>query len=371
MAEAARTYGSRGIIIPAANGHEAALAPGIQVRTIETITELRAFERGLLPGATARAAGPLESRELPDLRDLRGQANLRRAIEVAAAGAHALLMIGPPGSGKSLAARRLPSVLPPMCSDEILEVSRIAGICGSGSPRAERPFRAPHHTVSAAGLVGGGSPPRPGEITLAHRGVLFLDELCEFRRPALEALREPLESGEVTISRANGRRTLPAGFTLIAAANPCPCGRGDEDPECRCPASALARYRGTLSGALADRIDMIVAVAQPGPEAMAGEAGEASAAVRQRVIRARERMAERLGAGRTNAEADRAEVACFELEKEAMSLLAEAGRSQRLSGRSHDRVLRLARTLADLEGAGPVRAQHLAGALQLRRRTGP
>jgi magnesium chelatase family protein len=370
MAEAARACGCEGIILPSANGPEAALAPGVEVRTIESISELRQLETGRIPGIRPVAAGLVESPGLPDLCDLRGQGNLRRAIEVAAAGSHALLMIGPPGSGKSLAARRLPSVLPPMTSDETLEVARIAGVCGSGPLRAERPFRAPHHTVSPAGLVGGGNPPGPGEITLAHRGVLFLDELCEFRRPALEALREPLESGEVTISRARGRRTLPAGFTLIAAANPCPCGRGDEDPDCVCRAAAIARYRGTLSGALADRIDMIVGVSQPDPEAMAGGEGEGSAAVRKRVVRARNRMAERLGPGRANAEATRSEVSSFRLCGGARQLLVEAGRSQRLSGRSHDRVLRLARTVADLDESEQIFEQHLAGALQLRRRTG-
>lgn len=370
MAEAARERSCRGIVLPAANGPEAALAPGIEVRTIESISELRLFLEGQVPGQKPEPAGLANGSRLPDLKDLRGQANLRRAIEVAAAGGHALLMVGPPGSGKSLAARRFPSVLPPMSSDEILEVARIAGVCGSGPLRAERPFRSPHHTVSAAGLVGGGSPPRPGEITLAHRGVLFLDELCEFRRPALEALREPLESGEVTISRANGRRTLPAGFTLVAAANPCPCGRGSEDPSCECTPAAVARYRGTLSGALADRIDIIVGVAQPDPEAMSGEDGECSAAVRERVVAARTRMTERFGTARPNASATRAEVARFELERRARQLLIEAGRSQKLSGRSHDRVLRLARTIADLDDSGPVREGHLAGALQMRRRSG-
>jgi magnesium chelatase family protein len=241
MAEAARECACRGIVLPAANGPEAALAPGIEVRTIDSIAELRLFLDGRTPGQRPEPEGLASGSSLPDLKDLRGQANLRRAIEVAAAGGHALLMVGPPGSGKSLAARRFPSVMPPMSSDEVLEVARIAGVCGTGPLRAERPFRAPHHTVSAAGLVGGGSPPRPGEITLAHRGVLFLDELCEFRRAALEALREPLESGEVTISRANGRRTLPAGFTLVAAANPCPCGRGNEDPLCECTPAAITR----------------------------------------------------------------------------------------------------------------------------------
>jgi magnesium chelatase family protein len=370
MAEAARERARRGIVLPEANGAEAALAPGIEVRTISSISELRRFAAGQVPGRRPEAAGLVEAESLPDLRDLRGQANLRRAIEVAAAGGHALLMVGPPGSGKSLAARRMPSILPPMSSDEILEVARIAGVCGAGPLRTQRPFRAPHHTVSAAGLVGGGSPPRPGEITLAHRGVLFLDELCEFRRPALEALREPLESGEVTISRVNGRQTLPAGFTLVAAANPCPCGRGTDDPSCECTAAATARYRGTLSGALADRIDIIVGVAQPDPEAMTGEGGECSATVRERVMAARLRMNERLGSGRANAVATRAEVARFEVEPRARDLLVEAGRSQKLSGRAHDRILRLARTIADLDSSGPVREDHLAGALQLRRRSG-
>jgi magnesium chelatase family protein len=371
MAEAARSRGCRGIVLPEANGPEAALAPGVEVRTISTIAELRGLERGRMPGSRSEPADLAEAAPLPDLRDLRGQDGLRRAIEVAAAGGHALLMIGPPGSGKSLAARRFPSVLPPMNSDEILEVARIAGACGSGPVSAQRPFRAPHHTVSAAGLVGGGSPPRPGEITLAHRGVLFLDELCEFSRPALEALREPLESGRVTIARADGRRTLPAAFTLVAAANPCPCGRGEEDPACTCSPASTARYRATLSGALADRIDMIVAVAQPAPEAMAGDAGEPSAAVRERVLRARGLMADRLGSGRVNAGAGRAEIAGFDLDPRARSLLVEAGRSRRLSGRSHDRVLRLARTVADLDQSPVVLEKHLAGALQLRRRGGP
>lgn len=368
MAEAARGRSCRGIIVPEANGPEAALAPGIEVRTIESLAELRSLSTGSLPGRRAVPGSIGESHGLPDLRDLRGQAGLRRAIEVAAAGGHGLLMIGPPGSGKSLAARRIPSVLPPMASEEILEVARIAGACGAGPLRAERPFRAPHHTVSPAGLVGGGNPTRPGEITLAHRGVLFLDELCEFKRGALEALREPMESGEVTISRANGHQTLPAAFTLVAAANPCPCGRGEDDPDCECTAPARARYAGALSGALADRIDMIVGVGQPGSEAMSGPAGECSEAVRERVSAARERMEARLGPGRANASANRAETAAFRLERSAADLLTGAGRTHRLSGRSHDRVLKIARTLADLSEVESIEESQIAGALQLRRR---
>jgi magnesium chelatase family protein len=338
------------------------------VRTIESVAELRSLNGGELPGRRAVPATITDGPPPPDLKDLRGQPGLRRAIEVAAAGGHGLLMIGPPGSGKSLAARRMPSVLPPLESEEILEVARIAGACGAGGLRAERPFRAPHHTVSPAGLVGGGSPTRPGEITLAHRGVLFLDELCEFRRPALEALREPLESREVTISRASGTQTLPADFTLVAAANPCPCGRGEEDPDCDCGLAAVSRYKATLSGALADRIDMIVAVAQPSPEAMSGPDGEGSEAVRQRVAEARERMARRLGPGRSNGSATREEQGCFRVERRAKGLLIEAGSAGRLSGRSHDRVLRIARTVADLDHSETVSDEHMAGALQLRRR---
>jgi magnesium chelatase family protein len=368
MAEAARSRSCAGILVPGPNGPEAALAPGIAVRTIDSVAELRSLNRGELPGRPAVPATIPQGQALPDLKDLRGQPGLRRAIEVAAAGGHGLLMIGPPGSGKSLAARRMPSVLPPLESEEILEVARIAGACGAGALRAERPFRAPHHTVSAAGLVGGGNPTRPGEITLAHRGVLFLDELCEFRRAALEALREPLECREVTISRASGTQTLPADFTLVAAANPCPCGRGESDPECSCGVVARSRYNAMLSGALADRIDMIVAVSQPSPEAMSGPEGEGSEAVRDRVTQARDLMAERLGPGRGNGSARREELAGFRIARDARGLLIEAGGAGRLSGRSHDRVVRIARTIADLDHSEEVTGEHMAGALQLRRR---
>jgi magnesium chelatase family protein len=371
MAEAARARSCAGILVADRNGPEAALAPGIEVRTIGSVAELRSLDSGELPGRPAVPARIARGPELPDLRDLRGQPGLRRAIEVAAAGGHGLLMIGPPGSGKSLAARRIPSVLPPLESEEILEVARIAGVCGADGLRAERPFRAPHHTVSAAGLVGGGNPTRPGEITLAHRGVLFLDELCEFRRPALEALREPLESREVTISRASGTQTLPADFTLVAAANPCPCGRGGEDSDCQCGGAAVARYNAALSGALADRIDMTIAVSQPSPEAMSGPAGECSEAVRERVTEARRRMSERLGPGRGNGSAAREELPSFEVGPEARELLTGACSSGRLSGRSHDRVLRIARTIADLDHSETVSDEHMAGALQLRRREAP
>lgn len=372
MAEEARANGRRGVIVPAANGPEAALADGITVLTIENFAELASLRAGELPGRPAVPECPGGSGDLPDLADLRGQGHLRTAVEIAAAGGHGLLMIGPPGAGKSLAARRLPSVLPPLAGEEILEVARIASACGIGDGRIStvRPFRAPHHTVSAAGLVGGGSPPRPGEITLAHRGVLFLDELCEFSRPALEALREPLETGSVTISRAKGRQTLPSRFTLVAAANPCPCGRGEDDPRCRCSEASARRYRAALSGALVDRIDLVVAVTQPTAEALAGPPGEGSEAVRKRVIIARELMGERLGEGRTNGEAEPDEVAEFSVTAAAAGLLAEAHRSWQLSGRSHGRILRVGRTVADLAGSTAIGEEHMATAIQFRRRTG-
>ena len=371
MAEEAREQGRRGVIVPTANGPEAALAEGITVLTIDNFGELASLQQGEIPGRLAIPAVPGGPEEMPDLADLRGQGHLRAAVEISAAGGHGLLMIGPPGAGKSLAARRLPSVLPPLAGEEVLEVARIASACGIGDGRisSTRPFRAPHHTVSAAGLVGGGSPPRPGEITLAHRGVLFLDELCEFNRPALEALREPLESGSVTIARARGRQPLPCRFTLVAAANPCPCGRGEEDPRCRCSEMSARRYRAALSGALVDRIDLVVAVTQPSAEALAGPPGEESPEVRKRVILARELMAERLGDGRTNSEAEPDEVANFKVTAAAAGLLAEAHRSWQLSGRAHGRILRVARTVADLAGSTAIGEQHMATAIQFRRRS--
>lgn len=371
MAEEARESGRRGLIVPAANGPEAALAEGITVLTIENFAELASLRDGKIPGRVAVPAVPSGPEDGPDLSDLRGQPGLRSAVEIAAAGAHGLLMIGPPGAGKSLAARRLPSVLPPLTGDEMLEVARIASACGIGGGRVSsvRPFRAPHHTVSAAGLVGGGSPPRAGEITLAHRGVLFLDELCEFSRPALEALREPLENGSVTIARAQGTRTLPSRFTLVAAANPCPCGRGEEDPRCRCNEASARRYRAALSGALIDRIDLVVAVSQPSAEALAGPGGEGSAEVRERVVMARQLMAERLGEGRTNSEALPEEVARFKVTAAAAGMLAQAHQSLQLTGRAHGRILRVARTVADLEGSGAIGESHMATAIQFRRRS--
>jgi len=372
IAEAAREHGIEAIVVPAENGPEAALAGEIGVICLESLGQLSALASGdwtperpvpmpltLCPGDGG-----------PDLADLRGQRHLRYALEVTAAGGHSLLMVGPPGAGKSLAASRLPSILPPLAAGEALEVARIASVCGRLGEAAAggRPFRAPHHTVSPAGLVGGGNPPSPGEATLAHRGVLFLDELCEFRRDTLEALRAPLETGWVSIARAGSWRYLPCRFMLVAAANPCPCGRGDADPECDCAPLAIRRYQGRLSGALADRIDVLAAIRQPSAEEIGGPPGESSAAVRSRVSAARERQEHRLGSGRCNAEMSPGEVRECVLEQGAASLLAESYSRRRLSGRAHDRVLRLAQTVADLSGSETIGHEQMAQALQLRRR---
>jgi magnesium chelatase family protein len=371
MTEAARESGAEAIVLPAENGPEAALVEGIGVIAVESLGHLTGLVEGSWdpprPQPLALQLG--SSPASPDLADLRGQPHLRHALEVAAAGGHSFLMVGPPGAGKSLAASRLPSILPPLAPAEALEVARIASACGRlGSLPAGRPLRAPHHTISAAGLIGGGAPPRPGEATLAHRGVLFLDELCEFRRDALEALRAPLETGEVSIARAGGQRSLPCRFMLAAAANPCPCGRGEIDPDCSCAPYDVQRYQGKLSGALADRIDILAAVAQPSAAEIGGAPGEPSAAVRERVCAARERQVWRLGAGRSNAEMTPAEVRACDLSGDAASLLADLYARQRLSGRAHDRALRLAQTLADLAGVEEIGEEQMAQALQMRRR---
>jgi magnesium chelatase family protein len=372
MAEAARESGAEAIVLPAENGPEAALADGIEVVGLDGLGRLPALVAGEWepPRPAAMTFPPGPSPLAPDLADLRGQPHLRHALEVAAAGGHSLLMIGPPGAGKSLAAARMPSILPPLAPVEALEVARVASACGrigEGLP-AGRPFRAPHHTISAAGLVGGGSPPRPGEATLAHRGVLFLDELCEFRRDALEALRAPLEAGEVAIARVGGSHSLPCRFMLVAAANPCPCGRGEADPDCACAPVAVQRYQGKLSGALADRIDILAVVRQPSAAEIAGGPGESSAAVADRVHLARERQERRLGPGRCNAEMTPAEARDCSLGEAAAALLADLYARQGLSGRAHDRVLRLARTIADLDGSDAIGREQMAQALQLRRR---
>jgi magnesium chelatase family protein len=382
MALRARMSELRLLGVPRANAQEAALAGLLDangsdadgppsVIALDNVGELGALEDANateVPELGSSVAGAY------DLCDLRGQPGLRRAMEVAAAGGHSLLMLGPPGVGKSMAARRMPSILPPLGLGESIEALSVASACGSVPQLASartRPFRAPHHTISSAGLVGGGTPPRPGELSRAHRGLLFLDELPEFSRDALEALRQPLEDGRIIISRARHSIALPCRTMLVAAANPCPCGRARGEEECECAPSAIRRYRSRISGPLADRIDITVEVGTPSAAALAAGTGEGSKAVRQRVLAARERQAARLGAARCNAEAAVEEIRRdAALDSGARGTLAAGQARLALSGRGYDRVLRLARTVADLAERGHVCEDDVAEALTLRSRGG-
>lgn len=352
--------------IRAANGNSARVVP------VERLADLSRLGTPSEPSHAEPPPDPATPAPVSlaeDMAELRGQPALRNALEVAAAGGHGMLIIGPPGAGKSLAARRLPSIMPPLADEEAIEVLRIASACGRNEADlpARRPFRAPHHTISPAGLVGGGPLPRAGEVTMAHRGVLFLDELGEFSRAALEALRQPLEDGHVTITRARHSVSLPSRFVLIAASNPCPCGFGEDSARCECSPTAARGYRNRISGALADRIDISLSIEQPSPDALQGEAGEPSATIRDRVAAARAVAIERQGCA--NAElgpaALRRQVG---LTADARRALASGHRSLALSGRGHDRVLRVARTIADLRGCDGVDADAVAGALGFRRR---
>jgi magnesium chelatase family protein len=369
MAEGARGLGLRGVAVASADARQAALVEGVKVMPVDHLTQLRELAEGAIEPAP-RTEPAVEPGDLPDLADLRGHPVLRRCLEIAAAGAHSLLLLGPPGGGKTLALQRLPSLLPPLSPNEVIEVTRIAGICGeNGGPRLRRPFRAPHHTVSGRALVGGGTPPRPGEVTRAHRGVLFLDELGEFRRDALEALRVPLEDGVVTVTRTTGTVSLPCRFMLVAASNPCPCGHGPESGECDCHPGAVTRYLAKLSGALADRIDIVHRVDPPAAEELVDEGAEDSAAVRERVALARELQEARLGPGRTNGEMTPAELRRHcELEAEPRRELEQAHRQLGLSARGWDRCVRLARTIADLAGEAGISADHVTEAVARRRR---
>jgi magnesium chelatase family protein len=358
-------------VVPSANFEEAALVEDLPLYPVASLPEAMdlvcAPHRP--PAPAPPAAGGSEA-PAPDMAEVRGQALARRALEVAAAGGHNLLLVGPPGAGKTMLARRLPGILPPLSREESLETSAIHSAWGSrlrGLLRA-RPFRSPHHTATQPALVGGGSFPRPGEVSLAHNGVLFLDELPEFRRAALEALRQPLEDRDVVIARARGSLRLPARFQLVAAMNPCPCGfLGDLRRGCRCTPRQVEAYRTRLSGPLLDRIDLHAPVPSLPFTELAGPPGEPSEAIRRRVEAARLRQEERSGPGRTNADlAGRELRSATALDRPGSALLARAMDEFGLSGRAHDRALRVARTLADLDGAERVSHTHVAEALHYR-----
>ena len=375
IALCARAQGKRGIVVPFDNGAEAAVVQGLEVYPAKNLREVAEFVAGKKEIAPLREDPELifqqQRRYDIDLADVKGQESVKRALEVAAAGGHNLLMIGPPGSGKTLLAKRVPTFLPGMTLEESLETTKIHSICGllpkGQALVATRPFRSPHHTTSSAGLLGGTANLTPGEISLANHGVLFLDELPEFHRDVLEALREPLEEGRVVISRATGTMTFPAQFMLLASMNPCPCGfYGDSKRECRCSPNMITKYRNRISGPLLDRIDIHIEVPAVKYKEMAGEAtGETSERVRQRVAAARAVQRDRFG--HTNARLTPKEMKQHcRLDAECQELLKMAMTELNLSARAYDRILKVSRTIADLDNASAIQSQHISEAIQYR-----
>ncbi|MBR3972804.1 MAG: YifB family Mg chelatase-like AAA ATPase [Oscillospiraceae bacterium] len=376
MALAAKKDGIKALFVPEENAAEATLARGPVVYGIRTVKQL---VEGL-NGETVLSPAPLwepepQDESFLDFKDVMGQENVKRALEVAAAGSHNVLMIGPPGSGKSMLSKRLPSILPDMTWEESLEVSQIYSVMGHLTAKepliTRRPFRSPHHTISNAGLAGGGSNPRPGEISMAHQGVLFLDELPEFKKDTLDLMRQPLEDGQVTISRVSGAVTYPAEFMLVCAMNPCKCGwYGDPSGRCRCTETAVDNYRGKISGPLLDRIDIVVEVPAVHFEELRARAeAEPSCEVKKRVNEARKRQHQRFGENSSmcNARMGPSEMRKYcDLDEACAELMKQAFETMGLTARSYDRILKVARTVADLDGCENIEPQHIAEAIQYR-----